>query len=152
MIQDELGKPIPKRGLGTIFWESHLSNIHPTATFGADCRVHSHVWIGPFVHIGNKCKIQAFAFIPQGVRVGDGVFIGPHVCFVNDREPPSGGKGWEQTYVEDGVVIGANATIMCGLTLKRGCRIGAGSVVIKSVPPGETWVGNPARKLVKTSP
>lgn len=106
--------------------------------------VHSHVWIGDKVVIGNDCKIQAFAFIPNGVTIGDRVFIGPHVCFTNDKHPPHG--DWADTIVEDDVAIGANCTILPGITLGKGCVIGAGTVVRQSVPPGETWVGNPAIK------
>lgn len=106
--------------------------------------VHSHVWIGDRVKIGTGCRIQAFVFIPNGVRIGNDVFIGPHVCFTNDKHPPS--DTWGITIVEDGVSIGANVTILPDVTLGAGCKIGAGSVVTKSVPAGETWFGNPAKK------
>ena len=129
----------------TKFWEKHTSNISKSAVFGKWCVIHSHVWIGDKVKIGNGCKIQAFSFIPPGVTIGDSVFIGPHVCFTNDKHPPSGGKGWSETVVEDNVSIGANSTILPGIRIGEGAKIGAGSVVTKDVPPGETWVGNPAR-------
>lgn len=114
--------------------------------------IHSHTWIGGKVKIGDKCKIQAFCFIPDGVTLGNNVFLGPSVVFTNDKHPPSGRKGWSETKVEDGVSIGANATILPGLTIGRGAMIGAGSVVTKNVPSGETWVGNPARKIFKPIP
>lgn len=119
-------------------------------SIGEGTVVHSHVWIGDDVTIGKNCKIQAFAFIPNGVTIQDNVFIGPAVTFTNDKNP-STNPDWEQsnTIVEDGANIGANATILPGITLGAGCTIGAGSVVTKSVPPGETWVGNPAKKLTK---
>lgn len=119
-----------------------LSNIQ--AFVPESTGVHSHVWIGDKVLIGENCKIQAFTFIPNGVFIGNDVFIGPHVCFTNDKYAPS--DDWADTYVSDGVSIGANSTILPGITLGKGCRIGAGSVVTKNVPPGETWFGNPAKK------
>lgn len=126
------------------FWHKHLSNISDTATIGDHSIIHSHVWIGDRVHIGKNCRVQAFAFIPTGVRIGDGVFIGPHVCFTNDRHPPS--ENWEITIVNDGAAIGAGAIILPGVTLGKNCMVGAGAVVTRDVPAGETWVGNPAKK------
>jgi acetyltransferase-like isoleucine patch superfamily enzyme len=125
------------------FWHKHLSNIGE-CVIGDHSIIHSHVWIGDRVKIGKNCRVQAFSFIPTGIRIGDGVFIGPHVVFTNDKHPPS--EEWGITIVEDGVSIGANSTILPGLTLGRDCRIGAGSVVTKDVPAGETWFGNPAKK------
>lgn len=106
--------------------------------------IHDPVWIGDAVTIGDNVKIQAFAFIPNGVTIRNDVFIGPHVCFTNDKYPPH--NTFLETVVEDGVRIGANATILPGLVLGKGCMIGAGSVVTRSVPSGQTWVGNPARQ------
>jgi|TARA_R100001530_G_scaffold117623_2_gene84767 acetyltransferase-like isoleucine patch superfamily enzyme len=134
-------------GLGTVIHEQRFSNIQRGVELGQDCIIHSHVWIGQDVKIGDRCKIQAFVFIPTGVTIGNGVFISPHVCFTNDKHPPSHGKDWSETIVEDEVVIGANATILPSITLGKGCKIGAGAVVTKSVPDGEMWVGNPARRL-----
>lgn len=79
------------------------------------------------------------------MRIGDDVFIGPRVTFTNDKYPPS--PDWLVTTVGDRASIGAGAIILPGLTLGEGCMIGAGAVVTKDVPAGETWVGNPARKL-----
>lgn len=118
-------------------------------TIGQGCTIHAPVWIGNGVVIGNNCKIEAFAFIPYGVLLGNDVFVGPHVCFTNDKYPPSGGKKWSPTIVKDGAAIGANVTILPGLTIGENAIIGAGSVVTKDVPAGETWIGNPARKQVK---
>ena len=91
--------------------------------------------------------IEAFCFIPDWVTIGNNVFIGPRVTFTNDKQPPSFGKHWARTIVEDFVSIGAGAIILPGVTLHKECLIGAGAVVTKSVPAGETWVGNPAKKL-----
>lgn len=108
----------------------------------------AYVEVGAGAVIGKACKIEAYAFIPPGVKIGDNVFIGPRVTFTNDKHPRANGD-WEQleTIVEDNVAIGAAAVILPGLRLGKGCMIGAGSVVTKDVPPGETWVGNPARRI-----
>lgn len=122
----------------------HLSNIHPEAKIGEEVTVHSHVWIGRDVSIGNYTKVQAFAFIPDGVEIGEHCFIGPHACFTNDPHPPSGGKEWKRTIVQDGAVIGAGAVILPGVVIGRSAVVGAGAVVTKTVQPGVTVVGNPA--------
>ena len=108
---------------------------------GEACTIHAPVWIGDGVSIGSHTRIQAFAFIPPGVTIGVGCFIGPHVCFTNDKHPPSPREEWLPTIVEDEVVIGAGAIILPGITLGRGCRIAAGAVVTKDVPPGELSFG-----------
>ena len=104
-------------------------------------RLHNYTWIGDKVEIGDGSKIQAFAFIPNGVTIGKNVFVGPHVCFTNDKFPKAQGD-WKQleTIVEDDVSIGANSTILPGITLHKGCRIAAHSVVTKDVPKGELWL------------
>lgn len=127
-----------------------LSNIGK-CKIGKYCVIHSQVWIGNDVEIGERCKIQAFAFIPKGVKIKDDVFIGPHVCFTNDKRPPSQGKYWMETIVEEGAVIGAGAVILPGVTIGKGAVIGAGSVVTKNIPPFETWLGNPAKKSKRTN-
>ena len=125
-------------------------NIHEDARIGENCVLHSHIWIGAGVVIGDNCKVQAFAFIPDGVTLGNNVFIGPHVCFTNDRHPKAQGE-WTRsdTVVGDGANIGANATIVAGVHIGDGATIGAGAVVTHDVPSGETWVGNPARPIKK---
>lgn len=137
-----------KVGTGTKFHFPELSNIGE-CLIGSNCKIHSHVWIGDGVRIGDWVKIQAFAFIPPGVTIHDGVFIGPHVCFTNDRHPPSHAEQWEETIVFSGASIGAGAIILPGIRIGANAKIGAGSVVTKNVPDGETWVGNPARPLRK---
>jgi|25BtaG_2_1085352.scaffolds.fasta_scaffold12855_3 acetyltransferase-like isoleucine patch superfamily enzyme len=107
------------------------------------------VYIGDDVKMGENVNYQEFVFIPNGVLIGNNVFIGPHVCFANDKHPPSKGKHWMSTVVEDNVVIGANTTILPGVTLKEGCVIGAGAVVTKDVERCTTVVGNPAKLLTK---
>ncbi len=110
---------------------------------GNDCTIHAPVWLGNGVTIGNNCKIQGFSFIPEGVTIGDDVFIGPHVCFTNDKYPPS--KVLDTTFVGNGASIGAGSTIICGIEIGNGATIGAGSVVTKDVPSNTLVMGNPAR-------
>lgn len=126
-----------------------LSNVSVSSEIGDGTRIHAFVWIGEKAKIGARCKIQAHAFIPDGVTIGDDVFVAPAVVFTNDKHPPSHGKGWSETIVMDGAAIGAGAVILPGVTIGEGAIIGAGAVVTKDVPAGETWVGNPARKLTK---
>jgi UDP-2-acetamido-3-amino-2,3-dideoxy-glucuronate N-acetyltransferase len=110
-------------------------------TIGDGCTIHAPVWIGNGVVIGPRTKVQAFAFIPPGVTIGADVFVGPHVCFTNDKYPPGQRIDWLPTIVEDRVSIGAGAVILPGIRLGAGCRIAAGAVVTKDVAPGELSFG-----------
>jgi len=131
-----------KAPTSTKIWHPELS-VLLDCKVGENCTIHAPVWIGNNVVIGNNCKIQAFAFLPDGVVLEDNVFIGPHVCFTNDRYPPS--DMWLWTRVGKGASIGANCTILPGIYIGEGAMVGAGSVVTKSVPAGKTAYGNPAR-------
>ena len=131
-----------------IVWKPELTNILPGAQIGDTTTIGAFTEIGKDVIIGEKCKIQAFVFIPKGVEIGNNVFIGPSVTFTNDRYPSSADYGkYETTTVADCVSIGAGSTIRCGIILHKGSIIGAGSVVTKDVPAFETWAGNPARRI-----
>lgn len=116
-------------------------------SIGEGCTIHAPVWIGNNVVIGDNVKIQAFSFIPDGVTIGDDSFVGPHVCFTNDKHPPS--PEWLKTVVGKHVSIGAGAVILPGVTIGDWAVIGSGSVVTKDVPESVTVVGNPARPLDK---
>ncbi|MBS3101592.1 N-acetyltransferase [Candidatus Woesearchaeota archaeon] len=126
---------------------------------GDNTKVGSFVEIRDRVKIGKNCKIQAFAFLPQGVILEDEVFIGPHACFVNDKVPRATtggklkeiGKDWKPltTIVKKGASIGANATILGGITIGENSIVGAGAVVIKDVPKNCIVVGNPAKVIGK---
>ena len=135
-----------KVGENTKIWKSELSNFGE-CIIGNDCVIHSHVWFGDGVIIGHRTKIQAFAFIPTGVTIGDDCFIGPHVCFTNDKHPPSHGKEWEKIIVENEVKIGAGAVILPGVTIGQSAVIGAGTVVTKDVLPFSIVIGNPAKPM-----
>ncbi len=124
-------------------YKEELSNIS-SKNIGTGCVLHSHIWIGRDVKIGNKVRIQAFSFIPDGVEIEDNVFIGPHVVFTNDKKPPS--DNWQRTYVRKGASIGANSVILPGLTIGENAKIGAGSVVTHDCEPNKTYYGNPARE------
>lgn len=115
---------------------------------GKGCRIAAYTEIQRGVTIGDRCKVEAFAFIPTGVTIEDDVFIGPHVCFTNDRHPKAVGD-WEvtPTLVKKGASIGANATVVCGVTIGEGALVGAGAVVTKDVPAGATVVGCPAKEI-----
>lgn len=115
---------------------------------GRGCRIAAYVEVQRDVTIGDRCKVEAFAFIPTGVTIEDEVFIGPHVCFTNDKRPRAVGD-WEvtPTLVKKGASIGANATIICGVTIGEGALVGAGAVVTEDVPAGAVVVGCPAKMI-----
>lgn len=126
-------------------------NIYDTAVWGKCCKVGAFTEIGHNVEIGDNVTIGAMCFIPEGVTIEDGAWIGPRVCFTNDRFPPSDRSQWGKTIVRRGAKIGAGCVILCGhpgevLEIGEGALVGAGSVVTRGVPAGETWCGNPAKK------
>lgn len=125
------------------FWHRWQSNIQ-TKDIGQGSVIHSHCWIGKDVKIGQRVKIEAMCFIPMCVTIEDDVFLGPAVVCTNDFYPPS--DDWRPTLIKRGAAIGANCTIVCGITIGENAMIGAGSVVTHDVPAGELWYGNPARK------
>ena len=133
---------------GVKFWHPELSNI-VKCVIGRGTVVHSNVWIGDGGWIGERCKIEAFVFIPPGVTIEDDVFVGPGVIFTNDPHFGwlEGKEGPTSTLVESNARIGAGAKIRAGVHIEGWSTIGMGSVVLQDVPFAETWVGNPARKL-----
>jgi len=135
-------------GAHTTIW--HFVLVGDGASIGSNCTIGSHVEIGRNVVIGDRCKIQAGAFIPEGVVIGDDVFIGPRVVFTNVKRPQASVSVPNHLYVGttvlNGVSIGANSTIVCGVTLHSGCMVGAGSVVTKDVKPAALVYGNPAEE------
>lgn len=141
-----------KIGTNVIIYHPELVNLYG-CEIGDGTKIASFVEIGKNVKIGKNCKIEAFAFIPEGVVLEDDVFIGPHVCFTNDRYPKvSKGKSWDivKTVVKINASIGANATVICGITIGQDSTVAAGSVVTKDVPPKTLVIGNPAKIVNKT--
>lgn len=142
-------------GTGTKIWNN--SQVRENAKIGKNCIIGKNVYIDHDVVIGNNVKIGNNVSIFFGVTIEDGVFIGPHVCFTNDKRPravnPDGslkrGEDWElsKTLVKYGASIGANATILSDIVIGRWSIIGAGSVVTKSVPDYGLVVGRPARLI-----
>ena len=126
-------------------------------SIGDYSRIGTFVEIQKGVHIGSNCKIQSHSFICEGVRIKDRVFIGHGVTFINDKLPKTinldgtikrnGDWTCAETTIEDEASIGSGSTILCGINIGRGAVIGAGSVVTKNVPDGQTWAGNPAKLL-----
>tara|TARA_Y100000310_G_C20350528_1_gene654124 strand:- start:163 stop:639 length:477 start_codon:yes stop_codon:yes gene_type:complete len=122
-------------------------------------KIGSYVEIRKGVKIGKNCKIQAFAFIPEGVTIEDNVFIGPHACFTNDKYPRATadgrlkeeGKDWfvEKTIVKKGASIGTSAIILSGVTIGENSIVGAGAVVTKDLPNNVIAAGNPAKIIGK---
>ncbi len=127
------------------------------------CEIGDRTKIGAFVEIqkgakiGSDCKISSHSFICEGVTIGDKVFIGHNVTFINDKYPnatnPDGSMQTDDDWtvipvvVEDGATIGSSVTLLCGITIGEKAFVGAGSVVTQSVPPFQVWAGNPAKFL-----
>ena len=126
-------------------WEP--CNIYPTARIGAEVNIGAFSEIGDKVVIGDRVRIGAMSFIPEGVTIEDDAWIGPRVTFANDLFPPSGREKWLKTLVKKGARIGAGVCVRPGVTIGEGALIGMGAVVTHDVPPGETWLGVPARKM-----
>lgn len=121
--------------------------IFPECTIGENCNICANVIIENKVIIGNNVTIKSGVQLWDGVRLDDNVFIGPNVTFTNDVYPRSGNREYKMlnTFVSRGASIGANSTILPGVTIGEGAMIGAGSVVTKNIPAGEIWTGNPAK-------
>jgi UDP-2-acetamido-3-amino-2,3-dideoxy-glucuronate N-acetyltransferase len=135
-------------GEGTKIW--HFSHIMPNSVMGRNCNVGQNVVISPNVVLGNNVKVQNNVSIYTGVVCEDDVFLGPSMVFTNIVNPRSAvirKDHYVKTLVKQGASIGANATIVCGITLGEFCFIGAGAVVVKDVKPYSLVVGNPARHV-----
>jgi UDP-2-acetamido-3-amino-2,3-dideoxy-glucuronate N-acetyltransferase len=140
-------------GDGTSIWNH--AQVRENAILGSNCVISKGVYIDYGVSIGDNVKIQNYVSVYHGVTIKNGVFVGPHVCFTNDFYPrsvnPDGTlksvDDWalSETVVEEGAALGANSTIVCGVTIGKWAMIGSGSVVTHDVPNhGLAW-GNPAR-------
>jgi UDP-2-acetamido-3-amino-2,3-dideoxy-glucuronate N-acetyltransferase len=135
-------------GKGTKIW--HFSHIMPDAVIGENCNIGQNVVISPKVILGNNVKVQNNVSVYTGVVCEDDVFLGPSCVFTNVINPRSFISRKDEflsTVVKKGATIGANATIICGITIGEYAMIGAGSVVTKDVPPYALIVGNPGKQI-----
>jgi len=140
-------------GEDTFIW--HQAQVREGARIGRKCIIGKGVYVDTGVSIGDCVKIQNYACVYHGVTIEDGVFVGPHVCFTNDLYPrstnPDGSLKSDQdwsvaaTLVRNGASLGANATILPGITIGSWVMVGAGSVVTRDIPDYGLALGNPAR-------
>jgi acetyltransferase-like isoleucine patch superfamily enzyme len=132
-------------GDDTRIWQ--YSIVLKRAKIGSNCNINSHCFIENDVVIGNNVTVKCGVQLWDGITVEDDAFIGPNVTFTNDKYPKSKNTQFElkRTIIRKKASIGANATILCGITIGENAMIGAGSVVTKDVPDGELWYGNPAK-------
>lgn len=137
-------------GEGTKIW--HFSHIQSGAKIGKFCVLGQNVNVGNNVTIGNYVKIQNNVSVYEGVTLEDYVFCGPSMVFTNIKDPRSkypqvGSEYYIKTLVKEGASLGANSTIVCGVTIGRYAFVGAGAVVTKDVPDYGLVVGNPAKLI-----
>lgn len=136
-------------GEGTFIWQFCV--ILKNAKIGKNCNINCHVLIENDAIVGNNVTIKPGVQIWDGITLEDNVFVGPNVTFTNDLFPKSKNPNFnlKKTLVKKGASIGANATLLAGITIGENSLIGAGSVVTKDIPDNEVWVGNPAQFLRK---
>ena len=142
-----IDKPV-SIGDGTKIW--HFSHISENAQIGKNVVIGQNVFVGKGVVIGNGCKIQNNVSVYEGVTLEDNVFVGPSVVFTNVNNPRSEivkKNEYRKTLVKRGATLGANCTIICGVTIGEFAFIGAGAVVSKNVPFYVLMVGVPARQV-----
>jgi UDP-2-acetamido-3-amino-2,3-dideoxy-glucuronate N-acetyltransferase len=135
-------------GEGSKIW--HFSHVLSGSAIGTNCNIGQNVTIGPNAVIGNGCKIQNNVSLYEGVELEDFVFCGPSMVFTNVYNPrcefPRKGE-YRKTLVKKGATLGANSTIVCGITIGQYAFIGAGAVLLCDVPDFALMVGNPARQV-----
>ena len=135
-------------GDNTKIW--HFSHVLSSTIIGSDCSFGQNCVVGPKVTIGNGVKVQNNISIYEGVEVEDDVFLGPSVVFTNVINPRAfiqRKEEFKKTLLKKGCSIGANATIVCGVTIGEYALIGSGAVINKDVPPYALMVGVPAKQI-----
>ena len=133
-------------GEGTTIW--HVSHLLRKSRVGKNCRIGQNVVIGPNVTIGDRVKIQNNVSVYEGITIEDDVFCGPSMVFTNIYNPRSEIPRMQEllpTLVRKGATLGANSTILCGITIGQYAFIGAGAVVLKDVADFALVVGNPGK-------
>ena len=133
-------------GEGTTIW--HFSHICAGAVIGKSCSIGQNILVADNASLGNNVKVQNNVAIYGGITVEDDVFLGPSCVLTNVTNPRAQGSRkslYEKTRIKRGATIGANATIVCGITLGRYCFIGAGAVVTKDIPDYALVLGNPGK-------
>ncbi len=125
--------------------------VREHASIGTDCIISKDCYIDHHVQIGDRCKVQNGVSVYHGVTIGNDVFIGPNVCFTNDRVPRAFNAGWQvtPTAIGNGASIGANSTLVCGISVGEYAMVAAGSVVTRDVAPYTLVMGNPARAVAR---
>ena len=139
--------PAAAIGAGTQVWQFAI--VLEGARIGADCNLNAHTLVESGAMIGHRVTLKCGVYVWDGITLEDDVFCGPNATFTNDKKPRSRQRPAEfaRTVVERGASIGAGAIILPGVRIGAGAMIGAGAVVTRDVPAGETWVGNPARRV-----
>ncbi|HKT52174.1 MAG TPA: acyltransferase [Candidatus Angelobacter sp.] len=136
-------------GPGTRIWA--FAHVLPGVRIGAECNICDHAFIETGVVLGNNVTVKNGVAIWQGVTVEDNVFLGPNCVLTNDPNPRAyikkPGEALQNTLIRANATVGANATILCGVTIGRYAFIGAGAVVLRTVLDFALMVGNPARQI-----
>jgi len=136
-------------GPGTRIWA--FAHVLPGARIGAGCNICDHAFIETGVVLGNNVTVKNGVAIWQGVTIEDNVFLGPNCVLTNDPNPRAyikkSGAALQTTLIRANATVGANATILCGVSIGRYAFIGAGAVVLRTVPDFALMVGNPARQV-----
>lgn len=139
-------------GENTLIWQ--FTVVLKGAVIGDNCNINCHVFIENDVVIGNNVTVKSGVYLWDGIQIEDDVFVGPNATFTNDLvpRPRAFSEGWKEnpsrwgrTLLKKGASVGANSTIVAGVTIGEYALIGAGSVVTKDVPRNTLWYGNPAR-------
>lgn len=144
-----------KIGEGTKIWNH--AQVREKAEIGKNCIISKNVYVDFGVKIGDNTKIQNNVSVYHGVTLENGVFVGPHVCFTNDKLPrainpdgtPKSAEDWmlSKTLVKSGASIGAHSVIICGTTIGKFALVGAGAVVTKNIPDHGLAIGMPAKLM-----
>ena len=139
--------PSVQSGEGCVVWA--FSTIGPHVLLGHHVVIGSCCYVGHSSIVGDEVHLNHGVFLPNHSILGDRVFIGPNATFTDDKHPRVNNPDYhaEPPIIEDDANIGAGAVILPGVRLGKGCTVGAGAVVTRHVPAGETWTGIPARRL-----